>query len=447
MNKFAIKNACIVNEGKSFTATVFLLNDVIERITQDEHPDTSGYVAIDGMGKHLFPGVIDTHVHFRDPGLLHKGDMLSESAAAAAGGVTGIADMPNTIPQTTNIQHFNEKCRRAEETCLVNFSFYLGATNDNLDELLSADPSRVIGVKLFMGSSTGNMLTDNEKTLENIFKNVRLPIVAHCEDEARIKSNSLHVTRYTLQEELPFSIHPVIRDAEACFLSSEKAVNLATKYNTRLHLAHLSTQKELSLLRNDIPLTEKKITGEVCVHHLWFSDGDYPAKGAQIKCNPAIKSLSDRDSLRNALKNNLLDSVATDHAPHTWEEKQRPYFESPSGIPLVQHALPAMLEMARQGIFTLEQIVEKMCHNPATLFQIEKRGFIREGYYADLVLLDLNDSWKVEHNNILYKCQWSPFQGFTFNSKILMTFVNGYPVWDNGTINDAPKGKQLQFKR
>ena len=443
MNKFAIKNACIVNEGKSFTATVFILNDVIERITQDEHPDTSGYVVIDGTGKHLFPGVIDTHVHFRDPGLLHKGDMISESAAAAAGGVTGIADMPNTIPQTTNIQHFNDKCRRAEETCLVNFSFYLGATNDNLDELLNADPSRVIGVKLFMGSSTGNMLTDNEKTLENIFKHLRLPIVAHCEDEARIKNNIAKVKADCLD----FSIHPIIRDAEACFLSSEKAVNLATKYNTRLHLAHLSTQKELSLLRNDIPLIEKKITGEVCVHHLWFSDGDYPAKSAQIKCNPAIKALSDRDSLRDALKSNLLDSVATDHAPHAWEEKRRPYFESPSGIPLVQHALPTMLEMARQGIFTLEQIVEKMCHNPATLFHIEKRGFIREGYYADLVLLDLNDRWKVEPDNILYKCQWSPFQGFTFHSKILMTFVNGYPVWDNGTINDAQKGKQLQFKR
>jgi dihydroorotase len=445
MNKFAIKNACIVNEGKSFNGTVFISNDIIERITQDEYPDTFGYVVIDGTGKHLLPGVIDTHVHFRDPGLTHKGDMISESRAAVAGGVTSIVDMSNTIPQTTNIQYFNDKCRRAEEVCIVNFSFYLGATNENLDELLHADLSRVFGVKLFMGSSTGNMLVNNEKTLEDIFKNVRLPIVAHCEDESRIKNNILKI-KQQYGGQPPVSVHPLIRDDEACFRSSEKAVNLATKYNTRLHLAHLSSRKELSLLRNDIPLTEKKITSEVCVHHLWFSDDDYAEKGAQIKCNPSIKSLSDRDSLRNALKNNLLDSIATDHAPHTWEEKQQPYFESPSGIPLIQHALPAMLEMVRQGIFTIEQTVEKMCHHPALLFQIEKRGFIREGYFADLVLLDLNDKLKVEPENILYKCKWSPFQGVTFNSNILMTFVNGYPVWDNGKINDFQKGKQLEFK-
>ena len=446
MNKFAIKNACIVNEGKRFNATVFILNDVIERVTQDEQPDTSDYVVIDGTGKYLFPGVIDTHVHFRDPGLTHKGDMISESCAAVAGGVTTIADMPNTIPQTTNIQHFNEKCRRAEKVCLVNFSFYIGATNENLDNLCNADPSLIFGVKLFMGSSTGNMLVSNDKALEDIFKNVHLPIVAHCEDENRIKDNILKI-KQQYGDTPPFSVHPLIRDEETCFRSSEKAVNLATKYNTHLHLAHLSTQKELSLLKNNIPLTEKKITGEACVHHLWFSDNDYQEKGAQIKCNPAIKSLSDRDALRKALKNNLIDTIATDHAPHTWEEKQKSYFESPSGIPLIQHALPAMLEMVHSGIFTLEQVVEKMCHNPALLFHIEKRGFIREGYFADLVLVDLNDKWKVETENILYKCKWSPFQSVDFHSKILMTFVNGYPVWDNGTINNAQKGKLLKFKR
>ena len=442
MSKFAIKNACVVNEGKTFNATVFILNDVIERITQDAHPDTSGYVVIDGTGKHLFPGVIDTHVHFRDPGLTYKGDMISESRAAAAGGVTAIVDMPNTVPQTTTMQRFNDKCRYAEEVCLVNFSFYLGATNDNLDDLLRSDLSRVFGVKLFMGSSTGNMLVNNEKILEDIFKNIHLPLVVHCEDENRIHDNIVKI-KQQYGEQPPFSVHPLIRDDEACFRSSEKVVNLATKYNTRLHLAHLSSEKELSLLKNNIPPAEKKITGEVCVHHLWFSDEDYPEKGAQIKCNPAIKSLSDRDALRNALKNNLIDSIATDHAPHTWEEKQQSYFKSPSGVPLIQHALPAMLEMAHNGIFTIEQIVEKMCHNPALMFHIERRGFIREGYYADLVLLNLNDRWKVEPDNMLYKCKWSPFQGIDFNAKILMTFVNGHPVWNNGTIDDTKKGKQL----
>jgi dihydroorotase len=318
----------------------------------------------------------------------------------------------------------------------------LGATNDNLDDLLRSDLSRVFGVKLFMGSSTGNMLVNNEKTLEDIFKNIHLPLVVHCEDENRIHDNIVKI-KQQYGEQPPFSVHPLIRDDEACFRSSEKAVNLATKYNTRLHLAHLSSEKELSLLKNNIPPAEKKITGEVCVHHLWFSDEDYPEKGAQIKCNPAIKSLSDRDALRNALKNNLIDSIATDHAPHTWEEKQQSYFKSPSGVPLIQHALPAMLEMAHNGIFTIEQIVEKMCHNPALMFHIERRGFIREGYYADLVLLNLNDRWKVEPDNMLYKCKWSPFQGIDFNAKILMTFVNGHPVWNNGTIDDTKKGKQL----
>ena len=444
MNKIAIKNAHVVNEGKRFSATVFISNGVIERITQDEHPDTVGYVVIDGTGKHLLPGVIDTHVHFREPGLLHKGDMLSESRAAAAGGVTSIMDMPNTVPQTTTMQLLNDKYRRAEETCLVNFAFYIGATNDNLDELLRADPSRVCGVKVFMGSSTGNMLVDNDKTLEEIFKNIHLPIVVHCEDESRINENMLKIKRQ-YGDMPPFSVHPLIRDDEACFRSSEKAVNLATKYNTRLHLAHLSSRKELSLLRNDIALAEKKITSEVCVHHLWFSDEDYPKKGAQIKCNPAIKSSADRDALRNALKDNLIDSVATDHAPHTWEEKQQFYFQAPGGIPLVQHSLPAMLEMVRDGVFTLEQVVEKMCHNPALLFRIEKRGFIKEGYHADLVLVDLNDKQTVEPDNILYKCRWSPFQDVDFHSKILMTFVNGHIVWSGGVVDEGQRGKRLQF--
>jgi len=446
MNKFAIKYVHIVNESMIFKGTVFILNDVIERVTKEEHPDTYDYTVIDGNGKYLIPGIIDTHVHFRDPGLIHKGDMLTESRAAVAGGITSIVDMPNTVPQTTNIQHFNDKCSLAEEKCLVNYSFYLGATYDNIEELLKADASKVFGIKLFMGSSTGNMLIDNRDTLENIFKNVQLPIVAHCEDENCIANNIVKI-KQQYGDQPPFTVHSLIRNDEVCFHSSEKAVNLAAKYNTRLHLAHLSSRKELSLLRNDIPLTEKKITGEVCVHHLWFSDSDYAEKGAQIKCNPAIKSPSDRDALRDALKNNLLDSVATDHAPHTREEKQYLYFQSPSGIPLIQHALTAMLEMVRQDIFTIEQTVEKMCHNPALLFQIEKRGFIREGYYADLVLLDLNDEWKVEPDNILYKCKWSPFQGVTFKSKVLMTFVNGNIVWDNGTVNELKKGKQLKLKR
>lgn len=444
MSATLIKNATIINEGRSFKGSVLIKDQYIDGIYETDTVLPTADTIIDAEGLLLLPGVIDDQVHFREPGLTHKADIASESAAAVAGGVTSYMEMPNTNPQTTTITELENKFAIASQKSLANYSFFLGATNDNLDELLKADPATVCGVKVFMGSSTGNMLVDDKKALERIFSEVRTLIATHCEDEATIRANmELYRSRYG--EEVPFSLHHEIRNAEACYKSSSMAVELAAKHNTRLHILHISTQKELSLLDNSKPIEEKNITSEVCVHHLWFTSDDYASKGAHIKWNPAVKTPADREALREALKNNRLDVVATDHAPHTLEEKSKTYFNAPSGGPLVQHSLPAMLQMSDQGIFSRELVVEKMCHAPAKLFRIDKRGFIRKGYYADLVLVQPGIEDIVSDSTVLYKCKWTPFDGQMFNNKVLTTWVNGHAVYNKGVINTAIKGKRLAF--
>jgi dihydroorotase len=394
----------------------------------------------------LLPGVIDDQVHFRDPGLTYKGDTYTESKAAVAGGVTSFMDMPNTIPSCLTQDLLEEKYQHASNASLANYSYYMGASNDNLAEILKTDPKKVCGIKVFMGSSTGNMLVDNEESLAGIFSSAPTLVAVHCEDEETIiRNNAYYFEKYG--DDAPTSIHPKIRSVEACYLSSAKAVALAKKHGTRLHILHLTTEKEMSLFDNDLPLEDKKITAEVCVHHLWFSDEDYDRKGNFIKWNPSIKSSKDKDALLEAVLSNKIDVVATDHAPHTLEEKERLYFNAPSGGPMVQHSLSAMLELYHNGRFTLEKVVEKMCHNPAILFKINKRGFIREGYMADLVLVDLNNSWEVNKDNILYKCAWSPMEGKIFKSKVISTFVNGNRVYNNGVFIEDVKGKRLMFNR
>ena len=444
MSATLIKNATIINEGRSFKGSVLIKDQYIDGIYETDTVLPTADTIIDAEGLLLLPGVIDDQVHFREPGLTHKADIASESAAAVAGGVTSYMEMPNTNPQTTTITELENKFAIASQKSLANYSFFLGATNDNLDELLKADPATVCGVKVFMGSSTGNMLVDDKKALERIFSEVRTLIATHCEDEATIRANmELYRNRYG--EEVPFSLHHEIRNAEACYKSSSMAVELAAKHNTRLHILHISTQKELSLFDNSKPIEEKNITSEVCVHHLWFTSDDYASKGAHIKWNPAVKTPADREALREALKNNRLDVVATDHAPHTLEEKSKTYFNAPSGGPLVQHSLPAMLQMSDQGIFSRELVVEKMCHAPAKLFRIDKRGFIRKGYYADLVLVQPGIEDIVSDSTVLYKCKWTPFDGQMFNNKVLTTWVNGHAVYNKGVINTAIKGKRLAF--
>ncbi|MDI9539657.1 MAG: dihydroorotase [Bacteroidota bacterium] len=444
MSATLIKNATIINEGRSFKGSVLIKDQYIDGIYETDTVLPTADTIIDAEGLLLLPGVIDDQVHFREPGLTHKADIASESAAAVAGGVTSYMEMPNTNPQTTTITELENKFAIASQKSLANYSFFLGATNDNLDELLKADPATVCGVKVFMGSSTGNMLVDDKKALERIFSEVRTLIATHCEDEATIRANmELYRSRYG--EEVPFSLHHEIRNAEACYKSSSMAVELAAKHNTRLHILHISTQKELSLFDNSKPIEEKNITSEVCVHHLWFTSDDYASKGAHIKWNPAVKTPADREALREALKNNRLDVVATDHAPHTLEEKSKTYFNAPSGGPLVQHSLPAMLQMSDQGIFSRELVVEKMCHAPAKLFRIDKRGFIRKGYYADLVLVQPGIEDIVSDSTVLYKCKWTPFDGQMFNNKVLTTWVNGHAVYNKGVINTAIKGKRLAF--
>lgn len=444
MSATLIKNATIINEGRSFKGSVLIKDQYVDGIYETDTVLPTADTIIDAEGLLLLPGVIDDQVHFREPGLTHKADIASESAAAVAGGVTSYMEMPNTNPQTTTITELENKFAIASQKSLANFSFFLGATNDNLDELLKADPATVCGVKVFMGSSTGNMLVDDKKALERIFSEVRTLIATHCEDEATIRANmELYRSRYG--EEVPFSLHHEIRNAEACYKSSSMAVELAAKHNTRLHILHISTQKELSLFDNSKPIEEKNITSEVCVHHLWFTSDDYASKGAHIKWNPAVKTPADREALREALKNNRLDVVATDHAPHTLEEKSKTYFNAPSGGPLVQHSLPAMLQMSDQGIFSRELVVEKMCHAPAKLFRIDKRGFIRKGYYADLVLVQPGIEDIVSDSTVLYKCKWTPFDGQMFNNKVLTTWVNGHAVYNKGVINTAIKGKRLAF--
>ena len=443
MSTTLIKNASIINEGQTFKGAVLIKDLLIEKIIlSGELPKAD--TTIDAKGQYLIPGAIDDQVHFREPGLTHKATIASESRAAIAGGVTSYMEMPNTNPQTTTIEALEAKYATGEKDSYANYSFYMGATNDNLTEVLKADPRQVCGVKIFMGSSTGNMLVDNDTALNNLFKEVPMLIATHCEDEPTIRKN-LEIYKNKYGENMPFKYHPLIRSSEACYRSSSKAIELADKYKSRLHILHLSTAKEIALFSNKLPLKEKNITAEVCVHHLWFEAKDYDRLGARIKWNPAVKTHEDREALRQALKNNILDVVATDHAPHTLNEKTGNYFKVPSGGPLVQHSVPVMFEMVDKGIFTKEMVIEKMCHAPAILFRIEKRGFIREGYYADLVLVDPTSSQEISDDNVLYQCGWSPFSGTTLKHSVTHTWVNGQLVFENGRINDSIRGKRLTF--
>ncbi len=447
MNSILIKNATIVNEGRNFKGDLLIKDEIISAIRPPgQFIDPPGTRIIEADGLLLFPGIIDDQVHFREPGLTHKGDIFSESGAAVAGGITSFMDMPNTNPQTVTIKELNDKYKLGSENSLTNFSFYIGATNTNIDEVMKADPSSVCGIKVFMGSSTGNMLVDNEKALKELFSRAILPITAHCEDEPTIRKN-IETFRQKYGEDLPVKMHPYIRSREACFISSSNAIKLAKEYNTRFHILHISTADEMKLFSNELPLEQKRITGEVCVHHLWFEDSSYDKLGNLIKWNPAIKTRFDRDALVAGVNNNLIDIIATDHAPHTLEEKNNSYFKAPSGGPLIQHSLAAMLELWHRNLFSLEKIVEKMCHNPAILFKIKERGFIREGYKADLCLVDPDNAWTVSKKNILYKCGWSPFEGTTFRSKVVQTIVNGTVVYDNGLINKDYRGQRLLFDR
>lgn len=428
-----------------FKGSVLINGDKISEVFEGAVPATTDNVkVIDAEGKFLLPGAIDDQVHFREPGLTHKGDIASESRAAVAGGITTFMDMPNTKPQTTTIADLQWKLQRGAETSAANYSFFFGGTNDNMDEIRKLDRSRVPGLKLFLGSSTGNMLVDKKDSLERIFGEADMLIAIHAEKEEVIKRNLAYYTGL-YGEDLDISYHSKIRSEEACYASSSEAVELATRLNSRLHILHLSTAKELSLLSNAIPLSEKKITGEVCVHHLWFHDGDYAKYGNRIKWNPSIKTLEDRIALREAVKNNTIDIVATDHAPHLLSEKQGSCLKAASGGPLVQHSLVAMLELVAEGCFTYEKVVEKMAHMPADLFHIDRRGYIRPGYYADLVLVDPDKSWTVAPENILYKCGWAPFEGTTFHHSVSQTFVNGELVYDNGTIDDTVRGMEVRY--
>ncbi len=440
-----IKNINIINEAEQFIGSVLIENDIILKIFRSEKGIPDADQVIDGSGKLLLPGIIDDQVHFREPGLTHKADIYSESRAAVSGGITSYMEMPNTKPQATTHEILEDKYKIASEKSIANYSFYLGATNNNIEEILKTNPEKVCGIKVFMGSSTGNMLVDNERTLSELFSKAPTLIATHCEDEDTIQAN-LKAYREKYGEEVPFEMHHLIRSEEACFKSSEKAATLARKHGARLHILHLTTAKELTLLDKDMPIEEKKITGEACVHHLWFTNEDYKRYGAFIKWNPAIKTKKDRDALREALKNGNLDVVATDHAPHTKEEKKGTYFNAPSGGPLVQHSLVAMLEMVNQGVFTYEEVVDKMCHAPAKLFKVKQRGYIKEGYKADLVIVEPKSTWKVTPENIFSKCGWSPFEGESFSHYVSHTFVNGHLAYHNGIFNDNKKGERLLFE-
>lgn len=445
MSKYLIKGAKIVNEGVQKIADVLISEGIIQKIdTEIEAP--AHCEIIQASGFHLLPGLIDDQVHFREPGLTHKGDIESESRAAVAGGVTSFMEMPNTVPNALTQTLLEEKYQRAAEVSRANYSFFMGASNDNLAEVVKTDPKRVCGIKVFMGSSTGNMLVDSETSLENLFKESPTIVASHCEDEQTIRENmARYESRYG--ENVPMSAHPLIRSAEACYRSSSRAIELATKFNARLHILHISTERETRLFANNIPLEEKRITAEACTHHLWFTDADYESKGSFIKWNPAVKTVDDRSAIRDAVNSNKIDVIATDHAPHTRGEKNNTYFKAPSGGPLVQHTLPALLDLYHDGVFTLEKIVEKTSHNVARLFDIDNRGFIREGFVADLVLVDLNSGTEVSKSNILYKCGWSPFEGHRFKSEVKYTFVNGEVAYKNGLVIDSIRGKRLSFNR
>lgn len=443
MKTTLIKNARIVNEGTVSESDLLIRSGRIDKISSSISSPNAH--TIDAEGLFLFPGVIDDQVHFREPGLTHKADIHTESRAAAAGGITSFMDMPNTIPQTLDQEKLEEKYRIGAHTSLVNYSFFMGVSNDNFKEIMKTDPEKVCGLKIFMGSSTGNMLVDNQGTLNQVFSESPMLIAVHCEDEPMIRE---HLAAYRKQygDDIPMEYHPKIRNDEACYLSSSRAVALAKKHGTRLHILHISTAKELELFASAVPLKEKKITAEVCIHHLWFSEEDYARLGKWIKWNPAIKSVSDRSALRKALLNDTLDIVATDHAPHTREEKRQVYTQAPSGGPLVQHALPAMLELVRDGIFPIELIAKKMAHDVADCFRIRERGYLREGFHADLVLVDMNKPWTVSRENILAKCGWSPFEGQEFHSSVTHTFVNGNLVYENGMIHETGHGERIKFQ-
>ncbi|HET8829700.1 MAG TPA: dihydroorotase [Pelobium sp.] len=444
MAKYLIKNATIVNEGKQKTADVYINNQRIEKIGQNL--SVNGAQEINAEGKYLFPGFIDDQVHFREPGLMHKAEIYTEAKAAVAGGITSFMEMPNTVPNTLTQELLADKYAIGAKKSLANYSFFMGASNDNLEEVLKTDVKNVCGIKVFMGSSTGNMLVDNEKTLEGIFKNAPTLVATHCEDEATVKRN-LALFQKKYGDNLTPEMHPLIRSEEACYLSSSFAVGLAKKHNTRLHILHISTGKETFLFDNKTPLKEKRITAEACIHHLWFAAEDYQTKGNWIKWNPAVKTAEDRDQILKAVLADHIDVIATDHAPHTIEEKTQPYATAPSGGPLVQHAFNALFEMYHQGKISLEKIAEKTAHNLAVCFQIKDRGFIREGYFADLVLVDLSASYEVNRNNVLSKCGWSPFEGQKFNSNITHTFVSGHLAFENGVFDEGIKGERLSFDR
>ncbi|WP_281238116.1 dihydroorotase [Flavobacterium praedii] len=446
MNRYLIKNAKIVNEGVIFEGDVLIENDLIVEVSENISLKSSDCMIIDAEGNYLMPGVIDDQVHFREPGLTHKGDIESESRAAVAGGITSYIEQPNTVPNAVTQEILEEKYKIAEKKSFANYSFMMGATNDNLEEVLKTNPKNVAGIKIFLGSSTGNMLVDNEAVLEKIFSCTSMLIAVHCEDETTIKKN-LEKYKDEYGEDIPVTAHHLIRSEEACYISSSKAVALAKKTGARLHVFHLSTAKEMELFTNKIPLEEKKITAEVCIHHLWFTNEDYDTKGNFIKWNPAVKTANDRKVLWEALNDGRIDVIATDHAPHTLEEKKQKYLQAPSGGPLVQHALVAMFEAHHQGKISVEKIVEKMCHNPAKLFKIEKRGFVKEGYYADLVIINAGLPWSVKKENILSKCGWSPFEGFTFKSRITHTFVNGKLVYSGFKVKDIRAGQRMLFNR
>nr|WP_319573198.1 dihydroorotase [uncultured Draconibacterium sp.] len=444
--KTLIKDATIVNEGLKFKGSVLIDGEKIEKIFPHTIPadfDTSHTEVIDATGLLLIPGVIDDQVHFREPGLTHKGEIATESKAAAAGGVTTYMEMPNTNPQAVTQEELQKKFNRAAEVSAVNYSFYMGATNDNLQEVLKTDPTKVCGIKVFMGSSTGNMLVDDDKTLSEIFKNAPTLVATHCEDEATIKANT-EIARQRYGENVPISRHCHIRSDEACYKSSSKAVELASKFDTRLHILHLTSAKEMSLFSSG-KVSDKKITAEVCVHHLWFDERDYIDYGTRIKWNPAVKCEKDKVALWEALLADKIDVIATDHAPHTLEEKNNSYFKAPSGGPLVQHSLVAMLELSKKGFISVEKVIEKMCHAPADLFRVNKRGYIREGYFADLVLVDPNKSWIVAPENILYKCGWAPFERTEFSNKVVSTFVNGLKVYNKDQIIHTNYGQAVTF--
>ncbi len=446
MAGYLIKNATIINEGRSFTGHVLTNGKMIEKVSEEPIQSPQGTVIIDATGKWLLPGVIDDQVHFREPGLTHKGDISTESAAAIAGGVTSYMEMPNTKPQTITVGELKKKFDLGAEKSLANFSFYLGATNDNLEEIRKVDPATTCGIKIFMGSSTGNMLVDNLSSLQGIFAESPVLIATHCEDETTIRNNT-EVYRQKYGDDIPVKMHPLIRNTEACYKSSSLAVDLAGKYNSRLHILHISTARELSLFRNDIPSREKRITSEVCVHHLWFNDTFYDSKGSLIKWNPAVKTEADRHALFEGLLSGKLDVVATDHAPHTLQEKQNPYLSSPSGGPMVQHSLTAMLEFAWNGHISPEQVVQKMCHTPADIYQVDRRGYIREKYYADLVLIDPETEWVIDRQSLLYKCGWSPLEGEKMHRRVKMTFVNGEAVFVDGLFTGVKSSMPLRFLR